>query len=542
MASGAEHEDERRDERTAALARALRRPQAYATAPETVGFLQTHVSLLFFAGERVYKVKKPVDLGFLDFTTLERRRFFCDEEVRLNRRLAPRVYRGVVPVVRRAGGALAVGGEGEVVDWAVEMERLPEQRMLDRLLEHGAIDNALLEALTSLLVVFHARAATGAGVDEHGAPEAVGAAALDNFDALERLAGDGAWLSRAQLHFLRARAEAWLAAGRERLLARVRAGRIREGHGDLHAGNVCFADEGVVAYDCLEFRAAFRCCDVASDLAFLAMDLDARGFPAFAQLLARRYADEARDEELLALFPFYKGYRAMVRAKVAALTAGDAGLDARARAAERRRALRYLQLAAGYELAPRAVLLCGLPASGKSWLAAHLARPLRAALLHSDARRRAVAAPAQAAGDGYGEGLYAPEQKERTYRALLDGALEALGSGRSVLVDATFALRRHRALFAEALARSGFAWHLVELRASEALTLERLARRAAEGRSLSEADAEVYRRARESFEPPDEVPAGRRLVVEATADAADGGDPGPEAHVARLLDQAIALG
>jgi len=521
------------------LLRDLGRPEAYADRPAEVGFLATHISWLFFAGNRVYKLKQPVDLGFLDYTTLEQRRHFCEEEVRLNRRMAPDVYLGVVAITRGEDGRLRVGGEGTPLEYAVEMERLPAGRMLDALLERGELDNQMLNDVAALLARFHGAANTGPGVDEHGAPAAIRHNVLENFEQLAPFVGEPgegqAVLSPAHLEFLKTRQLGFLDRHADLLERRVATGRIRDGHGDLHSGNLSFLPEGVIAYDCIEFCDRFRCGDVAVDLAFLAMDLDMRGFPAFSRYLVRRYAQETRDEELSSLIDFYKGYRAVVRGKVAAFTALGAEPDTERRAVELRRAMRYLQLAASYELEPTLILMCGLPACGKSYLAEDLARALRAVLLHSDTRRKVLAGRrvTDRAAEEVGAGLYAPEEKDRVYRSLLDDALATLRSGHSVLVDATFTQREWRARFVDAAERLGLPYHVVHVTAPEAVVLERLAARATDPNAISDAGEAVYRAARASFEPPDEVPAGHLVEVESGAGWA-------EASSARVLEQRIA--
>ena len=497
---------------TEALVQALRDPRAYPHPTGEVGFLRTHISLLFFAGERVYKVKQPVQLGFLDYGTLERRRHFCDEEVRLGRRLAPDVYLGVVPIAARPGGELRVGGEGEPLEWAVAMKRLPEDRMLNRLLERGEIDNEPIHALVELPADFHRRAATGEGVDEHGTHAAQSANAEENIEALQSMEGPPL-APAALLEFLAGRSREFLEEHRELFARRVREGRIREGHGDLHAGNVCFLESGPVAYDCIDFNRRFRCGGGARELAFLAMDLDLRGFAGFGGYLVHRYAERTGDPELQELQRHYKGYFAMVRAKVAAIGAAGDGVPEERRAELRREAKRYLLLAAGYELPPACILTCGPPASGKSWLVEQLAPLLRAAVLHSDVRRKLLAGVpvGRHPTEAFGEGLYSPAMKERTYDSLLARSLEELRAGRTVLVDATFSQATYRAPFVEAMAREGFPLFLCRVSATEEQARARL---------QEHADDETVRRLRAAFEPPDELPAGARLDV-----ASGQGDP-----------------
>ncbi|HVS09732.1 MAG TPA: AAA family ATPase [Planctomycetota bacterium] len=520
---------------TAELVLALRDPAAYPFEVAEVGFLETHVSLLFFAGERVYKVKKPVDLGFLDFSTLERRRHFCEEEVRLNRRLAPDTYLGVVEFRRDAAGAVRVGGAGELVEPAVEMRRLPAERMLEALLERGEVDNQLVRALAVFLARFHAEAATGPGVDEHGSPEAVAANVRENFEQTRGFAGGkGARTISSALHaFLERRAERFLAERRELLERRVREGRIRDGHGDLHSGNVCFPPERIVIYDCIEFSARYRCSDVACDLAFLAMDLDLRGFRGFGRFLEHAYAGEAGDVGLAELTGFYKEYRAVVRAKVQSILASDEGAEPERREAARLSAMRYWHLAASYGLPPALILVCGLPGSGKSWAARELGRPFEAVVLSSDViRKRLAGVPLterRRGGRGSREELYSTEMTDRTYRAMLAEAERALASGRTVIADATFASLSRRADF-RALARDlGVPFALVHVTASEALVRQRMERRRSDEHEVSDADFAVYRLMQRQFQPPDELPPTELVEM------ASGSEP-PEEATARLID------
>lgn len=501
---------------TARILDDLMRPEAYSHSVARVELIQTHASLIFFAGDRVYKVKKPVDLGFLDFTDVDRRRHFCEEEVRLNRRLAHGVYLGVVPITQAAGGRLEVDGQGALVDWAVEMARLPAHRMLAELLARGEIDNAQMNAIAALLAEFHANATTGDGVDEYGSPTAIRTNTLENFEQLRPFVGDDTAdvLSPLQADYLYARAVGSLKSSEGLFARRVREGRIREGHGDLHAGNICLTDEQVVVYDCIEFCSRFRCGDVAADLAFLTMDLDYRGFPGFSRYLSHRYVELSGDTDLRRVEPFYKAYRALVRAKVAALTTAASTVEPMQRESARREAQRYAQLAASYELPPAMILMCGLPASGKSWAAKRLARPLRAAVLHSDERRKTLAASGSVAGTGYEEGRYSPVLKRATYAALQEASGASLRSGRSVVVDATFSKQEYRAPFLELARELGVPWLLVQVSAPEALVRSRMEERARDVHEASEADLAVYLRARAAFEEPHELDAQHRIHVE----------------------------
>jgi aminoglycoside phosphotransferase family enzyme len=498
---------------------------AYPDAPPSdVSIVHTHISVLFFIGERVYKVKKPVRLDFLDYSTLERRRHFCEEEVRLNRRLAPDVYLGVVGIVRSPEGAIRVGGKGRTVEYAVEMKRLPESRMMNVMLDRGEIDNEQLDAIVQLLADFHRAAATGEHVDEHARPREIARQVEQNFADLEAFTGGSAHpsaegtLSPALHAHLRRTALQWLEDRAGLLERRVREGRVREGHGDLHTGNICLTQRGIVMYDCIEFDRRLRCRDVACELAFLAMDLDLRCFRGFAGYLIHRYSELTGDPGLQETADFYKLHLAAVRGKVASLRAADPGFPDADRRRGRAEAARYLHLAAAYTLPPQLMLMCGLPGSGKTHAARAIAPPFEAVVLRSDVIRKSLAglAPTARSGSGPDAGIYTPSMTRRTYATLLEEAEALLRRGQTVIVDATFATAAQRRPFLEAADALGAGCMLVEMTCPEAVARERMRCRAGDADEVSEADWAVYEAARSRFEAPDDVPASRRVRVDST--------------------------
>ncbi|MDY7108423.1 MAG: AAA family ATPase [Planctomycetota bacterium] len=540
-ASEAGHEDT-----TASLPEALRRPSAYGFDVERIELVQTSLSWLFMTDEQVFKVKKPVKRQFVDFSTLSRRHEACEAEVRLNRRLAPDdVYRGVTPITRSGDderAPLRVDGGGEIVDYAVHMRRLSDHRMLDRLLERGEVDNAMMDALARTLARFHDEAPTGAGIDEHATPDAVRRKVEDVLRLLDRLvdaeassdsAAAAAVLTDRQRRFLRRYLIGALDRGEELFRRRVETGRIREGHGDLHAGNICFEGEQPIIYDCIEFSRDLRCLDVASDLAFLTMDLDLRGFNAFGEYLVHEYVQRTGDRGLPGLIDFYKTYRACVRCMVHGLEAKQAD-DAQARAEATRAAMRYGALAVTYPLPPTLIATCGLPGTGKSVAARRIARPFGAAVLRSDVMRKRLAGrpPADHAAADPDEGIYRPGWTARTYEALRSAAVDMLQDDRSVVVDASFSRASRRAAFAQSARLLDRPFLLVEVECDEDVVRQRLRDREANGRDASDADAEVYEVMRRRFEPPNELDGHRRLTVHSPADG--------EAMTAAALDRLIA--
>ncbi|MBK7977492.1 MAG: AAA family ATPase [Deltaproteobacteria bacterium] len=367
-----------------------------------------------------------------------------------------------------------------------------------------------------MLVDFHRQAATGPGVDVHGEPDAVRRLVLGNLAECPRD------LDPRLIDLLGARLAELLASLAPVLGERLTEGRIRDGHGDLHAGNVCFLADRVIGYDCIEFDPALRCGDVACDLAFLVMDLHARGFPAFGNYLAHRYGIESGDPTLGKVLPLYLTHRALVRSKVAWLRASAADAPAPHDPA-RLESARYLALAAGF-LAPRALLVvCGLPGTGKSTIAAALEHAVDGVVLSSDRIRKRLVGLEPTEhwhGDPDG-GPYAPEWTRRTYDEMHDQASHHLAAGRSVILDATFPVAEWRARFIRLAALHGVQARVLAVEAPQEVVEERLRARAFDPRAVSDAGIEVYRRARGRFEHPGAAELAPVVALDARRPADD---------------------
>jgi aminoglycoside phosphotransferase family enzyme len=321
------------------LIEALLHEDAYPHPATDLRLYETHISWVVVAGPYAYKLKKPLDLGFLDFSTLERRRAACEDEVRLNRRLSPSVYLGVAWVVERDGG-YQMGGPGRAVEPATWMRRLP------KLLARGEVDARLVGRIARRVARFHSRAATGPGVDNYGSPDAL----RSNWD--ENFAQTAAFVSRTisadAYSALRAYVERFLSSQRPLLERRVAAGRVRDGHGDLHAASICLEGRRLHIFDCLEFAPRFRCADVAAEVAFLAMDLDHAGRTDLAQAFVDAYVRASGDGELLLVLDFYRCSRAYVRGKVLSLRLDQPGLPPGQREPLVADARRYFEQARAY--------------------------------------------------------------------------------------------------------------------------------------------------------------------------------------------------
>jgi aminoglycoside phosphotransferase family enzyme/predicted kinase len=497
----------------ARLIEALSSPAAYPGAPEPVEVRHTHISVVFLAGDRAYKIKKPVSLGFLDFSTLELRRHFCDEEVRLNRRLAPGVYLGVVPVAEEGGG-LKVEGNGPVVEWAVKMVRLPDEATLEHRLRCEDVGRGTIEALARRVAAFHASERACAAGAHFGSFEVVAGNARDNLTPAA--APVGVTLSQAVLDRLRDRLESELERLRPLIEARAAASVPRNAHGDLRLGHVYLFPErappdDLVIIDCIEFSEQFRCMGPVADMAFLVMDLLSEGRPDLAEAFCSEYFRASGDREGEALVPFYTAYRAAVRAKVDGLELTEREVPAPERDRAMRRARGHWLLALGQleppETRPCLVPLAGLPGAGKSTLARSLAEIGGFTVVRSDAVRKKLAR-----GAPPGEDIYTAEWNERTYGECRRRIEAVLFEGGRALVDANFRQDGRRREFLD-LARSwGVPAVLLVCRADPEVVRRRL-----EGRKGDASDATwaYYQQAAREWEAPG--PATRRYWLEIDA-------------------------
>jgi aminoglycoside phosphotransferase family enzyme/predicted kinase len=485
-----------------ALHKALLLPSAYPEKSGAIGFRETHVSRLYFTDRHVYKIKKPVDFGFLNFTTLDRRRFYCQEEVRLNRRFCPDTYLGVVEI-RSAGDRVAVNGPGDIVDYAVRMKRLPEERMLDYLVRK--VDDSLpgeMNRLARRIAGLHGKSEIcrkNGGVFNR---EVVQANWRENFAQIAPFIGKT--LSARAVDLCSDYVIRFLSGKNDLLLRREREGFVREGHGDLHSEHICLTDP-ICIYDCIEFNRRFRVGDVSADLAFLLMDLDYRGRRDLARILLAEYADvSGENREMEILLPFYKIYRAWVRGKVESFLSAETDVEKTTRQQASARAQGYFNLALGYLCrSPLLISTCGLMGVGKSAVAVELAAKLGAVLLRSDELRRELTGReiTEKREDPFNQGSYSPEISRRTYDLLLERAAAPLASGKTVIADASFARQEDRDRFRRMAGKAGVPFLILFMECSRQKALARLDRRQALGTDPSEGRRGLYSRQAATFHP-----------------------------------------
>lgn len=499
---------------------ALTKPIAYPHPAGDIRLIQTHISYVLLAGQFAYKIKKPLNLGFLDYSTIEKRRFMCEEEVRLNRRLCAEAYIGVVPIVRR-DGATYIGGDGEVIDYAVKMRRMPDGRMLPSLLRHAGVTSGDIHAVARTVAAFHRDSLTDAGIARFGRVDAVRRNWDENFEQIAPYAGR--LIQKPALDELRDYVEEFLGKSAGLMDERADAGCVRDCHGDLRADAIVIHEDGsICVMDCIEFNDRIRFGDVAGDIGFLAMDLEFRGHGEFSDELIGAYLRASNDETLPLVLNFYKCYRAVVRGKVDAMRGDEPEVPPAERAQAHAQAAAYFAMALSYARAayPQvAMMMIGLSGSGKSYIANAVAGRIGAVVVSSDLVRKRSAGvdPRQRLSAPYAEGTYGLAERARVYNAMHALAREHLAAGRSVILDATYLRRADRDAAAAMARNAGVPMIAIEVTAAESTVRERLGRRAAKPDTASDAGWEIHLAQWHDFEPPDEIASERRLQIDGGA-------------------------
>jgi len=502
------------------LIAALLQAQVYAHPVRALELIETHISWVILTGDYAYKIKKPVNLGFLDFSTLAQRRHCCEEEVRLNRRLAPDLYLGVVAVTGSPRQP-RMDGPGAAIEYAVRMAQFPQQAQFDRMLARGALEPRHIDAVAQLVAGFHERADVAGAETAFGEPDTVWQPVAENFLQIRNAVGeDGAAPERLDV------LERWSRQSFEQLRAvigqRKAGGSVRECHGDLHLRNLAWVDDRPLAFDCIEFNPALRWIDVISEVAFLVMDLQDHDQARLARRFLNGYLEHGGDYAGVRMLPFYLVYRAMVRAKVEAIRATQPGLDATGRTGLLRACHGYLDLAERYTAGGRPVLIVtrGLSASGKTTLTQPLLEQLGAVRIRSDVeRKRLFGLPASADGQAAaGQGLYTAEAGRRTYARLAELAGAVLAAGFSVIVDAACLRTEQLALFRSLAAARGVGFVILEFHAPADVLRARIVQRA---KGASDANLDILEHQLASWQalPEGDAASCIRIDTQAPFDA-----------------------
>ena len=496
-------------------------PSSYPHRPLSVRLIQTHISWVFIAPPFVYKVKKPVNLGFLDFSTLEKRHHFCQRELELNRRLCPETYLGVISIYKSGTSFSFDAEEGKIAEYSVKMRELPHGWFLSELLAKGAVGEAEINRVIARLHLFYESEHPTSEIEKWGRPEKLKISTDENFVQVEPFLEKT--ISPLAFDAIRFFTNNFYAANKSLFAERIKQRRIRDCHGDLHLDHVHLTSEAVTIFDCIEFNDRFRFIDIANDLAFLAMDFDFERQHKLGDLFLRNAAREFGDSGLLKLADFYKCYRAFVRGKVESIAAMSE--DPTDREEHTKRAARYFRLALRYATSgsePLLLVVMGRIGTGKTTVARQLASELDWPVFSSDQIRKTLSgmplttrtAPELRAK------VYSEQMTKKTYQDLLKNGLAAVPSHGGVVLDATFSSRAYRDLLRDVCAKVPVPFQVIELEASYQEIANRLKPRNATAGEISDARLEDLDRLSAAYEPPSEL-APKLIKISTDRDVAD---------------------
>lgn len=490
------------------IIQAMKNPDFYPHPTREISVEETHISTVFLTGDLVYKIKKPVKLDFLNFSTLDNRQKYCRREVTLNQRLTRDVYLGVASI-NLEDSQYSLDGNGRVVEYAVKMRQLSDETSMDSLLSKDRIDATSIRALARVLSEFYKAAKTAEEVQGMVSWDTVRTNCEENFTRLEEFAGS--IIDRRIFQFIGSVTRSFLERRKSWFDQRFLEGKIRECHGDLRTGHIYFTDNGIQIIDCIEFNKRFRYGDIASDLAFLAMDLDFLKFSQTAHSLLKAYSRYSDDPDIFILLDFYKCYRAMVRVKVNCVRLQQGDLYPEQRTALLKETQRFFELAFQYAekfTRPTLWIICGMAATGKSTLARELSRRLGIRVFRSDVIRKKLFSHVTVRKNrtSFKEGIYSKQATSLTYGKLVMMAKEEVDSGNSVILDATFGSKNHRREALRLAEGTDINIVFVECKCRDAIIRERLEKRDTKT-SISDARPELFENLKNDYETLDEIPS-----------------------------------
>jgi len=481
----------------------------YPNNPAEIELIETHISYVFIAGDIVYKVKKPLKFDFLDFSSLEKRKFYCEEELRLNRRLAPDTYLDVVAISRDAHRNITLGEGIEIIDYAVRMKKLPADRMLKTLLFKGLVNKEIMDNVAGKISAFHQQAQTGGQIDAMGGIKNIRHNHEENF--AETINYINITIPEYQYKFIKDYVEKFLTENKTLFKKRVGNHKIRDGHGDLHLEHICIADE-IIIFDCIEFNERFRYGDVAEDVAFLTMDLDFNGYPQHSDIFIESYIKHSGDTDLSALLNFYRCYYAYVRGKVTSFRLNQEELQEFERGEITKNAARYFDLAYIYAARldkPVLILTAGLMGSGKSYQARALAARFGADIIRTDLLRKELfnIKPTDRRYEDFGRGIYSDDTSRLVYEKAHDLAAQKIKQGKAVIIDASFKKRVERQKAMQLAQKFGVHFYILECTCSDEIVRNRLEKRIRENDNASDGRWELFQKQKNDFDAINEVAA-----------------------------------
>ncbi len=478
----------------------MENPGVFPDNPSGARLIQTHISYVFLTGKFAYKIKKPVNLGFLDFTTLEKRKFFCEKELELNKRLSSGLYLEVLPITREGEG-FVFSGKGKAVEYCVKMLELPQERIMTRLVKEEKAGRDIIDKLVEILAGFYEHAESSPEIDHYGSAEIISLNTSENFSQTKDFIGRT--IEPEQYVFIKSMTEDFVAKNSALLKQRIRDKRIRDCHGDLHTGNIFVADK-IFIFDCIEFNERFRYSDVLCDIAYLAMDLEFLGAKDLADYFIGRFSKQSREKDNSELLLFYMAYRAYVKFKVTSFMLDDKGIRASDKTDIAKRAQQYSGLAFNYMVRlnrPEAAVLvmAGLPGTGKSRWGRILSSIFDARLLKTDLIRKGMFAE-KWQPDSYSRGIYSKTAKEQVYDNMFRQAENIVKGKNPVILDGTFGTRKAIEMARRIAYGNKALFAVVELVCSDRNLLKNRFDRRAKKDSLSHADWNIYQKQKKVFE------------------------------------------
>ena len=490
------------------LFESMKNPSFFGSDVTSVTILQTHISFVALTGKYAYKVKKPVNFGFLDFSTLEKRKYFCDEELRLNRRLCPDIYLDVLPITQE-NNKISLNGKGTIVEYVLKMKQFPQENILTNLLKQNKINESVIEQICSILVDFYNSEPTSKDVDSYGKIKSVKQNIDENFEQTKPMVD--VTIAKETFERIKNMSSLFFIKKKKIFDMRIKDGCIHDCHGDLHSGNIVVSDK-IYIFDCIEFNKRFRFCDSASDIAFFAMDLDYLNHPYLSSFLIKTYVEKSKDAGIYDVLNFYKSYRAYVRGKVNGFMLNDPHIDQKNRNKIIETSKKYFDLSEYYaslfsldlndKQSPVLFLVAGLTGTGISTFAQKLAVDYHASVINTDVVRKELLGvdTFEHHYDPMNKGMYAPEKSDRTYEKVMERAGVLLQQKKNVVLDATFGSKKYRNMARDIAQKHDARIIFIVCVCADDLVKKRLDERLKK-KSVSDGRWEIYLNQKKTFEP-----------------------------------------
>jgi len=486
----------------------MKNPKFFGSDVKSVDIIQTHISYVALTGKYAYKIKKQVNYGFLDFSTVEKRKYYCEEEMRLNRRLCSDIYLDVIPITKK-NRSLELNGDGEIVDYALKMREFSQDKIMINLLKQGKICKEQIEKICDILIKFYNSEEHSKEIDRYGEPDVIKRNICENFQQTESMID--ITIPKDIYEYIKNTSSNFFKQKQDIFEKRIKNKYIKNCHGDLHSGNIVVSDEDIYIFDCIEFNKRFRYCDIASDIGFLAMDLDYMNYPYLSSNLIIKYIEKSKDFGILEMLNFYKSYRAYVRGKVIGFRLNDTKISNDEKKDIIDTTKKYFDLSEYYARLysldinnnkPLIFIVGGLTGVGKSTLSLKITVDYHAHLINTDVIRKELAGINifERHHDEVNTGLYAPERIDETYEKVIEKAVDFLKNGENVVLDATFQKKKYRDM-ARRITKENNAILIPVLCVCPEDTAKKWLERRIKTKTVSDGRWEIYTHQKKTFEP-----------------------------------------